>query len=277
MYKNILKGCLISLATMGAAYADEPSENTEQWLRAAQNPLLPVFSVPFNYTFHGSANNGDVSIFALEPIMPIKLGSVNIINQLSLRILDTDGGITGIEELPQLYASNSATGLADTYFTSYISPANSGDFQWGIGPTFMFPSDHPKRELGSGKFSLGPAAMLVKQTDSWTLGLRVKQLWSIIGSNGRSDISQMTVEPFASYNLDQGWYLSTNMDMISNWNSTSNNRWTIPIGAGVGKVFNLSDYAINAKVGGYYNVDRPDQAPDWSMNFTLQFMLPDWY
>jgi len=277
MYNYFRNICLVILATLQIAYAENQAQNTEDWLRSAQNPLAPVFSLPINYTFHGGANNGDVSIFALEPIMPVKLNKINIINQLSLKIIGTDGGITGVGELPQLYTSGSATGLADMNLTSYISPADTGNIQWGIGPTFVFPSDYPKRELGGGKFSIGPAAMFVKQSTLWTVGLKAKQIWSVFGSKGRSNVSQLTLEPFASYNIGQGWYLMTDMDMIANWNSNSNNRWTIPIGAGVGKLFNLNDYAVNSKLGAYYNVERPDQAPEWSMNFSLQFMLPELY
>ena len=275
MYKCFRNVFFVTLVTIQIAYADHQPQNTVDWLRAAQNPLAPVFSIPVSYTFHGGANNGEASIFALEPIMPVKLNKINIINQLSLKIIDTDGGITGMEELPQLYTSNSATGLADINFTSYVSPADTGGIQWGVGPNFVFPSDHPKRELGGGKFSAGPAAMFVKQSELWTVGLKAKQIWSVLGSKGRSSASQLTLEPFASYNIGQGWYLMTDMDMIANWNSDTNNRWTIPVGAGIGKLFNLNDFAVNSKVAAYYNVERPDQAPEWSMNFSLQFMLPE--
>jgi len=275
MYKCFRNISFVILVTIQIAYAEHQFENTEDWLRAAQNPLAPVFSIPVNYTFHGGANNGDASIFALEPIMPVKLSKINIINQLSLNFIDTDGGITGMKELPQLYTSNSATGLADLNFTSYFSPTDTGNIQWGVGPTFVFPSDYPKRELGGGKFSAGPAVMFVKQSELWTVGLKAKQIWSVFGSNGRSSASQVTLEPFANYNIGQGWYLMSDMDMIANWNSNTNNRWTIPVGAGVGKLFNLNDFAVNSKVAAYYNVERPDQAPEWSMNFSLQFMLPE--
>lgn len=283
--KNIIKICLVALLGMQIALADDEPKQTEDWLKAAQNPLIPVLSVPLEYTHHGGAENGDVSIGSIKPIIPVSLGDWNIINQLELNFIGTPGVVEGIAELPEPYPGSGVSGLGDTNLTSLFSPANSSDFYWGIGPTFVFPTDtlfgdtedHSARQLGSGKFSIGPAMMVVTQPGPWTLGFKSKQIWSVLGNDSRESVSQLILEPFANYNIGQGWYLTTDMDTIANWNSQSDNRWTVPVGAGVGKLFNLNKFAVNTKLEGYYNVVRPDLAPDWSMNFTLQFMLPNLY
>lgn len=277
---NTVLVCLALLFSTQATLANSDSRATNDWLKTAQNPLSPDFSIPLNYTLHGGAESGDVSVWSIDPIMPIKLSSVSIINQMSLKFLSTAGGITGISELPEPYSNNSGTGLADLNFTSYVSPVSSlvsDDFTWGIGPAFVFPTDYPDRETGSGKFSVGPAALIVYQPGPWTLGFKSRQIWSVFGNDTRQNVSQLILEPFADYNLGEGWYLTSDMDMIANWNSDSDNRWTVPLGGGVGKLFNLDNFAINTKLQAYYNVVRPDSAPDWSMNFTLQFMLPKFY
>lgn len=280
--KNIVKVSLILLFGIQIALAGEYPSQTEDWLKAAQNPLIPVFSVPLEYTHHGGAENGDVSIGRIKPIIPVSLGSWNMINQLSLNFIGTPGPVTGIEELPQPYPGNGSNGLGDTNFTSLFSPETSGDFRWGFGPTFVFPTDtrfgntedRTSRQLGSGKFSVGPAMMVVTQPGPWTLGFKSRQIWSVFGNDSRESVSQLVLEPFANYNVGQGWYLTTDMNTIANWNSHTDNRWTVPVGAGVGKLFNLNKFAINTKLEGYYNVVRPNAAPDWSANFTVQFMLP---
>ena len=284
-FKNIIKVGLASLLCSQFAFAMEEPRNSELWLRAAQNPLIPALSLPLNYTFHGGADNGDVSIGSIQPIFPVTLGNWNIINQLSLNFIGTSGVVNGIAELPEPYPGSGVAGLGDTGFTSLFSPRSSGTFYWGIGPTFVFPTDtlfsstedRRSRQLGSGKFSIGPAAMFIYQPGPWTLGFKSTQIWSVLGSNSRENVSQLILEPFANYNLGEGWYLTSDMDMIANWNFDSGNRWTVPLGGGVGKLFNLDNFAINTKLQGYYNVVRPDGAPDWSMNFTLQFMLPKFY
>ena len=82
-------------------------------------------------------------------------------------------------------------------------------------------------------------------------------------------------EPFINYNLDKGWYLITDMILTANWQADSSNRWTIPLGGGVGKMFAIGSQKMNTKIEAYYNVEKPDGAPDWSLSWTLQFLFPD--
>jgi hypothetical protein len=289
----------IFLLSSSYAYAETPnieSGNTEpsapqevkkitdltELRTAAQNPLTPMYSLPFKYVYHGDANRGGVSVGSIQPIFPVALGKDwNLINQLSLNFIGTPGGVTGIEGLPNPYAKNpvlgpkGAAGLADLNFTSLLSPAHHGDFSWGVGVTTTMPSDAPSRELGSGKFSFGPAIAAVMQNKNWTAGLQASQIWSVFGSSGRQEVSQMVLKPILSYNLEDGWYLVSNMTIIANWHQPSDQQWTVPIGGGVGKVFALGDYKLNARLEGYYNVDRPDQAPDWSIASTIQLLFPE--
>lgn len=247
----------------------------------AQNPLSPVYSLPLKYVYHGDANRGGVSVGSIQPIIPVSFGDWNLINQLSLNFIGTPGGITGIGELPNPYVKyaaigpKGAAGLADLNFTSLLSPAHHGDLNWGFGLTTTMPSDAPSRELGSGKFSLGPAAAVVLQNKSWTIGVQASQIWSVFGSSGRQEVSQMQLKPIINYNLDDGWYLVSNMTIIANWGAVSGQKWTIPMGGGFGKVFAMGDYKINTRMEGYYNVDRPDQAPDWSVGTTVQLLFPE--
>jgi hypothetical protein len=283
--KTLITACATLLLSMQIAFADQATKSTEDWLKAAQNPLIPLLSVPLEYTHHGGAENGDVSIGSIKPIIPVSLGDWNMINQLSLNFIGTPGVVNGIAELPEPYPGEGVSGLGDTNLTSLFSPSSSGDFHWGFGPAFVFPTDtlfgdtedRRSRELGSGKFSIGPAMMVVTQPGPWTLGFKSRQIWSVLGNDSRESVSQLILEPFANYNVGQGWYLTTDMDTIANWNSHSDNRWTVPVGAGVGKLYNLDNFAINTKLEGYYNVVRPDAAPEWSANFTVQFMLPKLY
>ncbi len=282
----LLFGLSLTLVAPGV-YAEEAAGTTdyqtEDFVYKAQNPLSPNYSIPLKYTHHGGADNGDVSIGSIQPIIPVKLGDWNIINQLSLNIIGTPGVVHGIAELPNPYPGSGVSGLGDTNFTSYLTPANSDVFSWGIGPTFVFPTDtlfsdtedRRSRELGSGKFSVGPAVMFVTQPKPWTLGLNIKQVWSVLGNDSRQAVSQMVFQPFVNYNLFDGWYMVSDMDMIANWNYDNNQRWTVPVGGGVGKLFTIGNNALNTRLEGYYNPVRPDQSPEWSANLTLQFMFAD--
>jgi hypothetical protein len=99
-------------------------------------------------------------------------------------------------------------------------------------------------------------------------------LWSFAGDSDRADVNQSLIEPFVNYNLPKGWYLVTDMVITANWDDDADERWTVPLGGGVGKLFKIGDQAINARTEAYYNVEKPDNAPDWQWGFTVQFLFP---
>jgi hypothetical protein len=39
-------------------------------------------------------------------------------------------------------------------------------------------------------------------------------------------------------------------------------------------VFKIGNQPINSRLEAYYNVERPDGAPEWNMAFTIQFLFP---
>ena len=77
-----------------------------------------------------------------------------------------------------------------------------------------------------------------------------------------------------NYNLPKGWYLISDMVITSNWDAPSGQRWTVPVGGGVGKLLKIGSQMINLRTEAYYNVERPEVAPDWSMSLTIQFLFP---
>lgn len=283
-HTKFLVGLSFLLVSSGL-YAEEidtaVDNRSEAFVYKAQNPLTPIYSLPVKYNYHGGADNGGVSIGSLQPIIPVALGHWNMINQLSLHFIGTNGVVNGIAELPEPYFGSGASGLGDTTLTSLFSPVSSGNVSWGFGPTFVFPTDtlftsiedRNSRQLGSGKFSLGPSLMLVTQPKPWSLGLNIKQIWSVTGSATRASVSQMELRPFVNYNLPEGWYMVSDMDMIANWNRQDNQRWTVPVGGGVGKLFTIGNNALNIKAEAYYNAIRPNQGAEWSTNLSLQFLF----
>ena len=46
------------------------------------------------------------------------------------------------------------------------------------------------------------------------------------------------------------------------------------VGGGGGRVFKIGNQPINARLEAYYNVERPENAPDWQMVFTFQMLFP---
>jgi hypothetical protein len=49
---------------------------------------------------------------------------------------------------------------------------------------------------------------------------------------------------------------------------------TVPMGGGVGKIFHFGKLPVNTSLVAYYNVARPEFAPNWNLRFQVQLMFP---
>jgi len=61
-------------------------------------------------------------------------------------------------------------------------------------------------------------------------------MWSFAGEEDRANVNAMTLQPFVNYNLPKGWYLTSSPLITANWEANDNNRWTLPIGGGIGRI-----------------------------------------
>lgn len=261
-------GTALLLVSPMCVFANEGGD-----LRAAvQNPISSLISLPFKFSFDYGAENGDGTILNVQPVYPITKGDWNYVSRLILPIASVDGPISTSEN-PNPGGVGSASGLGDTNYSLYLSPVKYDKVIWGAGPSLMMPTASDD-QLGSGKWSAGITAVALTQPKWGSLGILGRHLWSFAGESNRSDVNQSLIEPFANYNLDAGWFLITDMVITANWEASSNQRWTVPVGGGVGRIFKIGNQPINSRIEAYYNVARPDSAPEWSWSFTFQFLFP---
>lgn len=202
------------------------------------------------------------NVVNIQPVYPLTLGSVNMINRLIVPMLWQPVGGGGTE-----------FGLGDFQYTAFFSPAEAGKVMWGAGPAFMFPTATDDM-LGTGKWCAGPAAVVLTMPGRWVFGALVNNLWSFAGESDRPDVNSMLVQPFINYNFNKGWYFSMSPIITANWKADSDQRWTVPVGGGFGKIFKIARQPVNASVGAYHNVEKPDGAADWNLRFQVQFMFP---
>ena len=64
----------------------------------------------------------------------------------------------------------------------------------------------------------------------------------------------MTIQYFINYNLPKAWYLTSAPILTANWQAEGHDVWTIPFGAGVGRVFKLGKLPLNGTLQMYRNV-----------------------
>ncbi len=270
---SVLLVSLIILVGVTSVQGEEQGGGGGDLAAKTQNPVGAMYSLPFKFTFDYGAENGEASFLNVQPVIPVTIGDWNLINRVIMPLIDTPGMVTGTPEIPAPIQGDGATGLGDINYSVFLSPAEPGSVIWGVGPSIMMDTATDD-QLGSGKWSAGPTAVILVQPKPWTLGLLGRQLWSYAGDSDRGDVSQMLLEPFINYNLDEGWYLISDMIITANWEADSGNQWTVPVGGGFGKMFEIGSQKMNTKLEAYYNVEKPDGAPDWSFGWTLQFLFP---
>jgi hypothetical protein len=255
---------LLSVASIASA-AEE--ESATELAKKTQNPVSDLISVPFesDFNFNTGAKDKTVYVLNVQPIIPFQLNeNWNLITRTILPIINA----------PSLFSGQgSAFGLGDINPSFFFSPAKEGAFMWGIGPTFTLPTATDSK-LGSDRFSMGPAAAALTIQGPWLAGVLVNNQWSITGWGDHPAVNQMLLEPFVNYNFGSGWHLSSEFIMTADWEAKAGQRWTVPLGDGLGKLFRLGKLPIDTTLEAFWNVEHPAYAADWQLRFRVTFLLP---
>jgi hypothetical protein len=78
----------------------------------------------------------------------------------------------------------------------------------------------------------------------------------------------------ANYNFSDGWYLYSNSTITADWLADSSDRWTVPVGFGVGKVLTIGKQSASIALQGVSNVVRPDNFPRRELNLQFALLFP---
>jgi len=241
-------------------------ESETELAKKTQNPVADLISVPFQSNFYFNTGTKDATVYVLnvQPVIPIKLSEdLNLITRTIMPIINQ----------PSLFPhGESAFGMGDINPTLFLSPAKSGGLIWGVGPTFTFPTA-TDRLLGAGKYSLGPAAVALTMQGPWVVGALVNNQWSVAGW-GHKDVNAMLIQPFINYNFEHGWYVTSSPIITANWTARASDQWTVPVGAGVGKLSRFGRLPVNMQLQGFYNADKPKNTGNWQLRFQVQFLFP---
>jgi hypothetical protein len=279
----------LTVAVLIATSAADAQQG-EDLRAAAQNPVGDLISVPFqnNTNFDVGRSDNTQNVLDIQPVYPIHLNpSWNLIARPILPVISQPPFFSGreLQALEEVFGPDigrTEVGLGDLTPEFFFSPrkptllAPGLGMVWGLGPVFQFPTA-TNDELGSGKWSAGPTFVVFFDDRPLhvTTGFLINNLWSYAGDEGRSNVNAMTLQPFFNYNLPKGWYLTSSPVITANWEANSDNRWTVPIGGGIGRIFKIGDQPINAQLTAYYNVVTPDDTgANWQLRTQWTFLFP---
>ena len=255
--------------------------SAEELNRQLNNPVSSVWSMVFqnNYTQLKSGSRdvpgwdeGDEKWFYnlnFQPVLPLPLTrDWNLINRpvfpifADRPVLKTDG-------------FDEVDGLGDIGLVSLLSPAKTaGGLLWGVGPTFIFPTA-TKDELGQEKWQAGPAAVGVYLGKEWIFGAFPQHWWSFAGNDDRKSTSQTNIQYFIWRLFPGQWQVGTAPNILIDWKADDDNKLTLPVGLGVGKLFKIGGLPIKCILEGQYAVIHPDDfGQEWNIRFTVTPVLP---
>ncbi len=258
----------VALAGKGDGVIEAGEDEAGELARAVQNPVASMISLPFqsNTNFGFGSKEKPSHVLNIQPVWPFGLNDEwNLITRTIMPIVSQ----------PQLVSGQDReTGLGDTTFTAFLSPARPGKLIWGVGPVFLMPTASDDR-LGADKWGLGPSAVLLTMPGNWVIGSLFSNVWST-GGSGREDVSIFTWQFFVNYNMSNGWYLTSSPIITANWEArTGSDTWTVPVGGGVGKIFRIGSLPpMNFQVQSFYNVAKPGALGRLNLRVQLQLLFP---
>ena len=261
--KHIVFCCVTLSLLVAIGFAQE----VEDLAKKVQNPVSDLIAVPIEYNLNFDVGmNGDIQhVINVLPVVPLKLNDKWILINRAI--------------IPAIYQPLLAPGVGDEFglgdinFTGFLSPRESSGITWGVGPSLTIPSAS-NEVLGTGKWSLGPAFVVFRDIGSWSAGLLISNAWSIGGKSDRADVNAGFLQPWLYYNFPSGAYIFCEPVITVDWKADSDERWTVPLGIGVGKIFTIGSQYVNAQVAVFYNVETPTDGAKWTIRPQFTFLFP---
>ena len=257
--------------TKSADKAAAPADDAQALAKKLSNPIADLISVPLQSNFDcniGPADDGCRFTTNVQPVIPISITEDwNMISRTILPITYQDDIFPG---------AGDQFGLGDTVQSLFFSPkapSSFGGLIWGVGPVFLVPTGTDEL-LGTGKFGIGPTAVVLKQEGHWTLGALMNQIWSVAGDADRADVSNLFLQPFIAYTTTDAWTYSLNTESTYSWEAKE---WSVPINASVSKLIRIGKQPISLQAGLRYWAVSPDETgPEgFGGRLAVTFLFPE--
>lgn len=272
--RAVLAGLLLGIAIVGSieSHADATAPvgpdsrpprlpraplTPESAAKLAQNPLANIVALPIqNDTsfFHEDSKRVSNQL-TLRPILPFPIKRWLVVTRWSLPI----------SRVPDVTSSEGqADGFGDLKMTTWIVPPQKGPWTFGAGIAKGFKTATDPA-LGTGGWSLGPAALGVYSKGPWVAGMVVGHEFSF-----STDGQRFVQQNFAAYNLGRGWAVVTDSIVDGVIDGPPGTGWTVPLGGGVAKTWTRGRVAATLSLQGYYNVVRPDVVGRFTLRTELR-------
>lgn len=262
----------------GAARTSEPEPAeaaaealpiTDEELAAQFADLLArLYQISFAHNFElglGPSDDRFHYLLNVRPTIPVVLqGEWLLLMTGFIRFHYFDGPIA-----PDATDPSSIVGMGDVEPTLFITAPPFAGLHVGLGPYAILPSSDPR--LGSVNVGVGPAAAVSWRFHGLVLDLQATHAFSFV--DDETDYSVTTIIPVISYVFDTATSITVQSETVYQWHA---DRWTVPIGAGIGQVVSLSRLVrMSFAVQGRWWPVRADVGPDWGLRVVTTLLFPE--
>jgi hypothetical protein len=249
--------------------SSDGEESASELNRKLTNPVSDIWSISNQFN-NFELNNGHWNNnWNFQPVMPVSLTKDwNLITRPVMPFYN----IVPHETAPNQFER--AAGLGDLTLLELLSPAHSGNWVLGAGPTAIFPTA-TSHFTGQGKWQLGPSVVVGYLTKEFFIGVFPQQWWSIGGEHGRPDTNQMNLQPIATVFFGGGWSFGYSGNILADWNAPSPDIWTVPIGLGLGKVVKFGRLPVKIQLAVQYMPVHPRiSGQEWNVQVQITPVIP---
>ena len=272
-----------------------------QIARLLDNPVGNFVAIPFQYDYVQVKvpQTGDTETLhklQITPTFPLSLGrDWNLINRVVFPFLSAPinkgfgdyigvapGSILSDPSFPGVLADpyNRTNGFGDIVYVGLAAPkkpikieSTGGAVIWGVGATSMFPTAS-EDVLGTGKYSLGPSAVVAYLGRKWLFGVFPQHWWSVGGDSKRADVSLTNIQYFLYYappwDPKAQWRIGMSPNISIDWKARGD-KVTLPIGLGIGRMIEIGKLPVNVTVEVNYSVIHPDDKAGSRWDFRIYF------
>jgi hypothetical protein len=260
--------CATGVFMQGLALGEEPESEADA--RAAINPIAHRYKLPLEADFDPDIGPYQRLQFTLQakPVLPVRVTS-----QWALIFR----AIVPLQAQPDVDSPSGTTwGLQDTLVTCFLSPIHPPPhLSLGLGPALLVPTA-TSSVLGPGRWAAGPSFAIVYEPTRFTVGVLVNNVWSLGGDLNRQAVNELQIEYVLELLLADGWFLSASPTITADWERPPQQRWTVPVGGGIGRAFDWGGPSLAVTLEAFANVARPEGVPTapWQLHVNAEVVFP---
>ena len=268
--KKILLGGFVVVSLLATSLIAK-EKTMEELSKEMSNPLAQIWNLSFqnNYTtIKSDLVDGDdhINTTLFQPVLPVPLDNgMTAFARPVITYIDAPTGV-GINvdnpQHPVAVGKNREAKLGDLILPIGVGIVRMKGWSYGGGLTFIFPTSQHK-VVASHQYQVGPTALALWGSDDWTIGAHIQHWWGVAGdsdfdSNTRDYANHTDMQYFIMYHLPHAWQLRASPHITYNWNAKSDNKLTLPLAFGVGKMVKIGPMPVQLMIEYQKTVISPD-------------------